>query len=391
MDADKPLLEMIRYIKDKHTDTTVSKDRYSIQKLAALYSNTKEPIYKLVLDGKAISRNNSYTVRYACQTCSTEQEITLNLFLRKLNRECERCDACKNNCEEKCRRQSEFMKQNIGAIREGSYEAAGGTPKKSASLEQHLENSAADWSNESADFQANYFQRHLTVEEFESIRGRIVSLNHDKFKSIDDWEYQPCYRVYNQTRYTPMLIHKTESLREKPQYLKFRCETCESEFIHRDLEVVKGCQKILCQTCSLTNRTFRLRKKVLKDGTKVLWQSIPERRFIEWCEEHGIRVQNGPNIEYEFQGSKHIYKVDFELPDLKVLVEIKDNHCWHLMRRSVREPHREFHVKEDSAKEWCDANKYQYHLVFPKTFQRTKDLLLRAAASVALNSLQDIV
>jgi len=111
----------IIYIRDKIDNVIILKNRCSIQKITSLYSNTKEPIYKLIIDNKPISRNNTYTVRYNCYTCNIEQEITLNLYMRKVNKNIIRCDACKNKDETKCKNQSDFMKDNIAHILEGSY------------------------------------------------------------------------------------------------------------------------------------------------------------------------------------------------------------------------------------------------------------------------------
>lgn len=361
----------IEYIRDKNNNTMIQKDRCSIQKITSLYSNTKVPIYKLVVDNKPISRNNSYIVRFKCHTCNTEKEITLNLYMRKVNKETTRCEACKNNDEDKCKKQSEFMKQNISAITSGTYIKVE-TKVKENTLEQNLEKSKNDWENEDDEFRERYFLSHLTNEDFERIRNKIISVNNDKFKDINEWNYFPNYRIYNQTRYTPMLIHKVDTCIEKPLYIKFRCDNCDNEFIHRDLEVVKNHYKLLCRDCSLTNKIFHLRKKTLKNGENILWQSIPERRFIEWCEENNITIKNGPKIDYFFKDKIRTYKVDFELPDKKFLVEIKDNHCWH--KEQVLNG--KFQEKELAAKEWCKKNNYKYHVIFPKTLQNFKNSIL---------------
>lgn len=358
-------------IRDKISNTTVLKDRCLIQKITSLYSNTKEPIYKLVIDHTPISRNNPYTVKYKCQTCNSEKEITLNLFMRKVNKETTRCEECKNKDEDKCKKQSEFMKENLSSILSGTYNKVIVKVKENT-LEQHLEKSLNDWDKEDDKFKEKYYLYHLTNVDFERISNKIISINNDKFKNINEWNYFPTYRIYNQTRFTPMLIHKDNSCTEKPLYLKFKCDNCDSEFIHRDLEVIKNHYKLLCQTCSFTNKIFKLRKKNLKNGEKIMWQSIPERRFIEWCEEHNISIKNGPSIQYTFKDRQHIYRVDFELPDIKLLIEIKDNHCWH--KNQIESG--KFQIKEVAAKEWCKKNNYIYHVIFPKTLQKLKDSIL---------------
>ena len=106
----------IIHIRDKNKNVITSKDRCSIKKITSIYSNTKTPIFKLIIDDTPISRNNTYTVKYKCQTCNCEKEITLNLYIRKINKNVIHCDTCKNKDEDKCKKQSEFMKKNISEM-----------------------------------------------------------------------------------------------------------------------------------------------------------------------------------------------------------------------------------------------------------------------------------
>ncbi len=358
-------------IRDKLTNAATDITSCSIQKITSMYSNTKTPIYKLVINNKPISRNNSYVVMYKCQTCQTENEITLNLFMRKVNKNITRCEICRNKDEEKCKTQSDFMKENINNIRNGEY-IKQTTKIKFNTLEQHLQKSQIDWENEDVNFKEQYFLHHLDNADFTRILPKIVSVGNDKLQMLNDWYYYPTYRIFNQTRFTPMLIHKTEQCTEKPQYIKFRCDNCECMFTHRDLEIVKNKYKLLCQQCSLTNRSFKLRTMKTKRGETILWQSLPEKRFIEWCEEHNIHIKNGPSLDYYFQDKVHKYRVDFELPEKCVLVEIKDNHCWHIEQIKTGK----FAAKEHAAVEWCEKNNYKFHVVFPKTIQDFKKSIL---------------
>lgn len=360
------------YVRNKSNNDLILKERCAIKKVTSIYSNTKEPIYKLIIDSTPISRNNTYTVKYKCQTCLTEQEITLNLYMRKVNREITCCDACKNKESTKCNNHREFMKQNATNVIAGSYIKDEPVKVKTLSVDKHLEKSIADWETEDDDFKEKYFLYHLSNDDFERFRTKIISINNDKFRDISEWNYFPTYRIYNQSRYTPMLINKINGSVEKPLYLKFKCDNCDDLFVHRDMEVIKNQYKLLCKTCSFTNKIFCLRKYKCKDGSTLLWQSIPERRFIEWCEDHNIIIKNGPNIEYTFNDRNHTYRVDFELPQYKILIEMKDNHCWH--KQQVESG--KFGAKEAAAIEWSKKENYTYHIVFPKTLQKMKDSIL---------------
>ena len=103
-------IKSIVSICDKKTQKVIALEKITIEKIIAKYSNTKAPIFKLVIDSKAISRNNDLLVKYKCLTCEIIQEITLNLFMRKVNRDIRCCDTCKNKSESKRTLQSQFMK-----------------------------------------------------------------------------------------------------------------------------------------------------------------------------------------------------------------------------------------------------------------------------------------
>jgi hypothetical protein len=86
-------IKSIVSICEKSSQKIISLEKMTIEKIVAKYSNTKAPIFKLViLDSKAISRNNELLVKYNCLTCKVTQEITLNLFMRKVNRNIRCCD-----------------------------------------------------------------------------------------------------------------------------------------------------------------------------------------------------------------------------------------------------------------------------------------------------------
>jgi hypothetical protein len=352
-------LQTIVSIITKSTQQPVSYKTLEIQKISAKYSNTKKPIYKLIIDDKPISRNNDIIVTYKCKTCAVQQSITLNLFMRKVNNGGRNCIRCINYDEQKCQNHSAFMKNLPKTYRKPE--------KKVVSLSEYLENSLVEFEKEDDEFKSAYFLSHLTDNDYERIASKIKSVGNKKLINLSGWEYFPVYKIHNQTRYTPMLINKTSNSVEKPYYIEFQCENCEVFFVHRDLEVVKNHYKIFCKDCSFTNKIFKIRTMELQNGDKIRWQSVPEKRFIEWCEEKNIRITNGPTIEYEFHGTKK-YKVDFELVDKKLLVEIKDNHCWHKSQVASGK----FGAKEDAAKKWCDKNDYTFHVVFPKTMAAFK-------------------
>ena len=320
------------------------------------YSNTNQPVLRFVLNHEPIPRNNDVYIGYTCLGCGVHNEITLNLYLRKVRKQSRCCNACKN--------------MDVGKREE---------PKEKWSekpLSQRVEESEHAFLAEDSEFQSNYFQNHMTRDEFVRVRSKLLSVGNGKRTDIADWEYVPYYRIWNQTRYTPMLIHRASSSIEKPSYVQWRCEGCESLFTNRDLEVQKNRLKILCADCGFCNRTFKVRTMSTPWDAKVRYQSVQEKRWVEWCVEQGIRIVNGPNISYEHEGEKkkRTYKVDFQIPSLRTLIEIKDNHIWH--KRQIENG--KWGKKEDVARQWCDAHGWTYTVVFPKTLSKWKeDILVR--------------
>lgn len=364
-------IKSIVSICEKSSQKVIPLEKTTIEKITAKYSNTKAPIFKLVIDSKPISRNNDLLVKYKCLTCKVTQEITLNLFMRKINRDIRCCDSCKNKSESKRTLQSQFMKEHMSSIISGDYEKKEVKKVKDNTIEEHLVLSETDWKSEDDDFQNTYFLTHLSVDEFDRIRPKIIDIGNGKLTNLSEWSYQPCYKIFNQTKYTPMLINKESNQVEKPYYISFLCDNCESKFTHRDLEIVKNKLKLLCKDCSLVNKTFRLRQLKLKNGETILWQSVYERRFIEWCEEKNIPIKNGPKIPFVFQDTQRTYRVDFELSQHKKIVELKDNHCWHKDQVASGR----FAAKDKCANEWAQANGYTFHVVFPKTLSDFKESL----------------
>jgi hypothetical protein len=284
--------------------------------------------------------------------------------MRKVNKDIRCCDTCKNKSE------SQFMKEYM-SVPAGDYKKKEVKKVKDNTIEEHLVLSETEWKSEDDDFQNAYFLTHLTIAEFDRIRPKIIDIGNGKLTEWSGWDYHPCYRIFNQTRYTPMLINKESNQVEKPFYISFLCDNCESKFSHRDLEIVKNKLKLLCKDCSLVNKTFRLRQLKLKNGETILWQSVYERRFIEWCEEKNIPIKNGPKIPFIFQATQRTYRVDFELPLHKKIVELKDNHCWHKDQVASGR----FAAKESCAVSWAQDNGYTFHVVFPKTLSEFKETL----------------
>jgi hypothetical protein len=363
-------------VKDKATSEDLSTKARKLYLMTHMYSNTKIPTARFELSGELIKKNNNLVIGYKCLTCDVINEITLNLYLRKVNKGITRCDACKNQEEEKCNAQRLLMLGNKVAT--GEPVSIDSTIKWcDKPLSVRLEESTVEFESEDTDFKSRYFLTHLSEDEFALVKSKIVSIGNGKISDLSGWTYIPHYKVGNQTKYTPMLYNLATNSLIKPTYISWKCETCESLFVNRDIERQKNRIKIMCGECGFSNRTFKV-KSLKTPWGKINYQSQYEKRFIDWCVDNEIEISNGPSIEYEWKEHLHKYKVDFQIPSLKLLVELKDNHVWH----KIQVESGKWGAKESIAKLWCEENDWEYLIVFPKTMSSFKEELLKKTCKI---------
>jgi hypothetical protein len=364
----------INYI--RNTDNTViDKSNIDIKKHSSKYSNTKTPLYKIHINNEPISRNNKFYINFNCITCDSVNEITLNIFARKVNKNIKGCFSCMNIGENKRINQSNFMKENASDIFTFKYIKTHEKKLKDLTFTEKLNMSEESFNKESCEFIEKYYINNFTKLEFDNIRNKIVSIGNGKITKeyLSELVYYPTFIINNQTKYTPILYHPITYCIEKPKYISYMCDNCESVFTNRDLYIQKKNTKLFCRDCSLTNRIFKIRYMKLKNGEKIRYQSTPEKRFIKWCDNNNIKIKNGPNIPFSFDGKDRKYYVDFDLPERRIIVEIKDNHIWHKQQLE----NGKWGKKEEAAIKWCETNSYSFELIFPINMATFKNKLLK--------------
>lgn len=312
------LINNIISIQDKKTNIDIDYKEITAEKLIAKYSNVKTPTYKLKIDGKLISKNNPYKIKYKCITCKNDNSVSLNNIIRKINKNMVCCIKCINSDIDKIEswRNTLMGISNSNGIEEISYD-------------DFVKLSDVEFKEEDDDFQHQFYRKHLTLEEFERIRNKIVSIQADKITNISSYKYVPTLKIYNQTKYNPHLYDSINEEFIKINYIKFNCDICDNTFMNRDLYIQKNRLKILCKDCNFVNNTFKIRQFKNCNGTNITYQSKLELKFITYCNKNNIIVENGPKINYKHNNKQKRYIVDFYLPELNVLIEIKDNHHWH--------------------------------------------------------------
>jgi len=167
------LLNNIIEIKNKKTNDLLDLSKLKIDKLVHMYSNTKVPVYRFIYEENIIKKNNDYQIKYKCIMCDSIREVALNNTLRKINKNIIRCNTCKELYEFKKQNQSEYMKntfKNHGKIIQKIRE------NNNISLLEKLKMDQKFFNNYDDDFKDNYFKRNMTIEEFNYIRPKIMSI-----------------------------------------------------------------------------------------------------------------------------------------------------------------------------------------------------------------------
>lgn len=362
------LVKNVISIENKKTNITLEYDKIECIKHSSIYSNTKNSIYKLKINDKIISRNNPYNVKYFCITCDRIITSSLSNLARKMNENKTECRSCKEYNQEKRSKQSSFMTEYYknGCVKKN-------TLKTVLSTSDIIEISNKEFNNMKSTFVKSYFKKHLKKEEFQTLKSKILSFQNNKFNDISKFEYYSHIKCYNQTQFNPMLYDKENDKFEKPDYIKFKCDICNSQFINRDLYIRKNKYKTLCQTCSFCNYSFKIRKSTNVLNDKISYQSKLELNFINFCNENNILVKDGPKLNYIWNNKKCKYIVDFYLPKLKLLVELKGNHIWH--RKQVENG--KWDAKINIVNEKIKNGIYkEYMVIFTNEFENKTKIIL---------------
>lgn len=348
-------------------------DDYKFVKYSHKYSNTKAPIYRLLVGDKVIPKNNSYKVKYKCLICQSESIVTLLRFLRRLNNNITKCVNCKEQDRNKIKNHRNFMKNNFSDVINGNY-VKNDSRLSTLTNRQLISHSVKEFRNESKKFKEQYFERLLTHKEYVKIKLKILSLNNGKIKNMKNIHYIPFVRIGNSLKYYPRFYDDINDKIYKPEYIRLKCDNCDSMFVRRDLYKLKNQYKILCNDCSLTNKVFKIRNTVNVNNDKILYQSQLELQFITWCNSNNIIVNDGPKLKYYWNKKWRTYVVDFYLPKLNIIIEIKDNHCWH--KDNIKTG--KWNAKLKSVNNSLINKTYNNFLaIFPSNFKKCTNYLIR--------------
>lgn len=312
------------------------------------YSASNEPTLKIKMSSQIFKRTDKLT--YECPNCHTISTIFIGKFISKNSTFC-------MHCKEKQNYKRDTQKEYVLKSWKGFGKIV---PKYKNKTEKVLgviiEDSIKSFSEENDQFKKDYFKRVPTILEFNKIKNSVKSIEGNIINK--DIKYYPIVKNNNQMRYSPkVLIDGKLFLLNN---CEFYCSICGDDFKGRNFKSKSNSDKILCQSCSFSNKIFKFKSILNISGDKVTYQSNPELKLIKHYNNNNIIIKNGPKIEYYLNGDKKIYKVDFEVPSNKFLIEVKGEHIWH--RKEVESG--KWQAKEKAAKIWCLKNGYTYHLLF---------------------------
>ena len=174
----------------------------------------------------------------------------------------------------------------------------------------------------------------------------------------------------NQSKYSQYII--IDNIKVHLSNIQYKCENCCNVFntTRRPKKKINNL-KIMCSKCPFCNKTFKIRNYVTKFGDIITYQSKLEHNFILMCEKLNIKILNGFTIDYIFKNKNHKYRIDFFLPEHKLLVELKSNHIWHRTQLNSGV----WFVKQTTAEKYSSENNLTYKLLFQEDLENFFNLL----------------
>ena len=192
----------------------------------------------------------------------------------------------------------------------------------------------------------------------------IISINGITINKKSDVQYLEHECVKNQYKYFPYVVIDNE----KTPFINviIKCPLCGNEYKISDRrskrEKIKA--HFICKDCSFANQTFPIRTYLTKFNDQITYQSNLELDFIKQCEQNGIRILNGQQIPYIWLNTNRVYHVDFFLPSLSKMIEIKSNHIWH--KKQIKNG--KWDAKQKAAIDYALKNNIFFEVLFKEDF-----------------------
>jgi hypothetical protein len=310
------ILDTVIQLKNKKDNSIIPIIKKEISFECSKYSSTKDNIMHVFINDIKLKKTSEYIIVYKCLHCESINPVSPTQFLRKIRQskaQCYQCNILKLN-------NSGFDK-SVKTDRDQKKE-----PSKK-SLKDVYDESIKEFEDYPDIYKNSYLLSHLTSDDYNRIKSKIVSFGNGKYIDIINYEYWPIYKVGNAMRFSSVMYDSINDIIFKAHQPIIKCDNCEKNWRCKSLESFKQSYKLLCSDCKLCNRTFKLRPMKNINNKIIMYISKLELKFIIWCNSNNIIVNNGPSVEYIFNEKMHKYRVDFQINEL--LIEIKDFHIMH--------------------------------------------------------------
>lgn len=330
------------------------------------YSSVKKKTNRLFIDGCVVKTKNK-KVSFVCDGCNDKSIISLKKYLLKTNHI---CSLCKNNQIDKRLEHSEYIKKCYSDNNKVIPKVKKKTKIINENNKTFIEKSNLQFEKETDSYKNIYYKKHLRLSEYLNIKDKIYSINGIVLKN--DIEYFEHLKTNNQMKYSSYIYDSKYKKFTCVNNVKLFCDNCNKLFnTTRKIKSKIHNLKILCPKCYLCNRTFKIRNVKNIKGEKITYQSKPELKLVNYCNNNNILIEDGPVINYNFNNKILKYYTDYYIPSIKTIIEIKDNHIWH--KEQVKTG--KWDQKEKNAKIYAKENNINYLLLFTDNFEEFLKLL----------------
>lgn len=338
------------------------------------YKAGKQYNYVLSVNGQPLPVKAKFCLEYECETCGRTNVIRNNFRL---------ADKLMKNTSKYC---VHCLQKHYSSMRKARSDAMSGhKPVKGETFaSKNVKARRLEFEEMPPEWKREYFRRNYTSAEFERMLSEfsVISIN-GHFVAGLDYEYVPYVMTFNENMFAPKIRIGGEL--QSVSKMECVCGVCGNpysfHFKKKDTLVRKT--KNICRGCMeyyLVNSAWPVRDTLNCNGGKVTYQSNVELGFLDFCAANGIEVVNGPVLEYEFGGMTRKYHVDFLVPCVNELVEIKAMHRF--QRDDIRSG--KFQAKCAAAEREVTAGRYSKFAVvydYQMTDEWKRDFISRCKAS----------
>lgn len=284
-----------------------------------------ENFYHLVIKDEVIKRKNKFIVSFNCVTCGRENVIALNNVISKINRNIQACPSC-ITCLTNTTNISDKIVQD-----------------KKAFEDQDII------------IQKKYMDKILKIEDYKRLSNSIVSFQNEKFKNMLDMIYIPYFRTsQNISSFENVFYDRSRDVIEKAINFQCRCNHCEVIFNCKNLHVYRSKPNILCKSCEIIFSSKKTKKE-----TDVGFRTKFQHKFIKYCNNKKINIQNGPPVSFKkCDGTQNSSSIAFYLPDHRTLVDVYGNKEYSENSSTLLE----------AINEYARINNMSYDVINPKNY-----------------------